>query len=264
MSELPRINPDYLASLKDSEYRAITRESFSSIKYILDSPKIYQHYKNKPFTGSSATLLGTAIHHYLQGNKHLVAFSVIDKRKKEEYAKFQIEFMELAGEEGIIVPKSFEEKTAFIMKNLNENEVALRLLGNCQFEVPYLFDLGGIPLKGKVDGVYGQAQSDTPGYLLEIKTSSQATTALEFKEEAKERHYDMQAAMYLHAHDQKHMERLEHYFIVVNTIVPFKVAVYKSSREFIKGGEKKLNEALHKYKTYIINKEEYFEDAEEI
>lgn len=246
-------------TLSDKEYRSLPAESFSSIKYILDSPTTFLYYKNKPFKGSDATLLGTTIHHYLQGNKHLVAFSVIDKRKKEEYAKFEKEFLELAGEEGIIVPKSFEEKVSSVLVNLADNKKAIQLLDNCEFEIPYFFEVEGINLKGKVDGVNHK-------YLLEIKTSSQATTAYEFKEEAKDRHYDMQAAMYLLANNMTHQHSvpLDHYFIVVNTVAPFKVSVYKSSKEFLKEGEKKLYEAIDRYKRYIINNEEYEDEVESI
>lgn len=243
--------------LTDKEYRALPVESFSSIKYILESPKTFMYYKNKPFKGSDATLLGTSVHHYLQGNRRFVAFSVIDKRKKEEYAKFEKEFSELAGEEGIIVPKSFEDKINTIMVNLNSNPKALQLLEESQFEVPYFFKIDGVDLKGKVDGVNHE-------YLLEIKTSSQATTAYDFKEEAKDRHYDMQAAMYLKGHEETHGKKLDHYFIVVNTVAPFKVAVYKSSKEFLKEGERKLYEAISRYKKYIINGEEFEEEVESI
>lgn len=252
------LNPEEISTLSEKEYRAFPVESFSSIKYILESKDAFLYYKNKPFKGSDATLLGTTVHHFLQGNKHLVAYSVIDKRKKEEYAKFQEEFLSLAGDEGIIVPKSFEEKVSSIMANLNSNDKALQLLDGCQFETPYFFEVEGLQLKGKVDGVCDE-------YMLEIKTSSQATTAREFKEEAQDRHYDMQAAMYLYAHTQVTGCRPpNHYFIVVNTTAPFKVAVYKSSKEFLKEGEKKLYEAVNRYKKYIINNEEYEDEIESI
>ena len=74
-----------LGNISESEYRALPIESYSSLKYLLSSPKDFLYYKNNPFKGSNSTLLGTAIHHYLQGNRHLVAFSTIDKRKKEMY-----------------------------------------------------------------------------------------------------------------------------------------------------------------------------------
>jgi hypothetical protein len=50
----------------------------------------------------------------------------------------------------------------------------------------------------------------------------------------------------------------------VNTTAPFKVAVYKSSKEFLKEGEKKLYEAVNRYKKYILNNEEYEDEVEHI
>jgi hypothetical protein len=210
-----------IQALSDKDYRAYERESFSSLKYILKSPKDFLYYKEKPFSGSTASLLGTCIHHYLQGNRHLVAFSPYPKLKKhiEATEEFERNFRSTIdiGEEGVIVPKSFEPKLNAIAKNFNEHRLASKLLSTCEFEKAYLFEINGLPLKGKVDGV-------GPNGVVEIKSSSQATTFEEFKAEAEERDYDLQAAMYCMATGCG-----THYFIVVNTQEPFKVQVYKSS-----------------------------------
>jgi len=240
-----------ISQLSEKEYRSLEIESFSSIKHILESPQTFIHYKEKPFKGSPATLLGTSIHHYLQGNKQLVAFQNLPKLKKneKENKKFEEDFRKIAGEDGIIVPKAFEEKLLSIEKNFNENKQAVRLLSQCEFEKPYLFTINGVDLKGKIDGV-------APEYILEIKSSSQATTAEEFKKEALERDYDMQAYFYTVAASKMH-----HYFIVVNTQEPYKVAVYRSSYDFIVSGHSKAVEATSRYKRYIINKEKW-DDSE--
>jgi uncharacterized protein YdbL (DUF1318 family) len=145
------------------------------------------------------------------------------------------------------------------MTNFNSNEQAVKLIDGCVFEVPYLFSVDGMEFKGKVDGV-------GDGYLLEIKTSSQATTAVEFREEAQERHYDMQAAMYLIAHqdNDKLLKAADHYFLVINTQAPFKVSVYKSSPAFIQSGVNKICEAVNSYRRFIINGEKYEKGIETI
>ncbi len=232
-----------ISELSEKDYRAFNRESFSSIKYILESPNTYKYYKDKPFTGNAASLLGTCIHHYIQGNRHLVAFNELSKTKKNAEAnqEFEKNFRDSAGEDGIIVPKSFEPKLQTIMKNFNDNIHATSLIDGCTFEKAYLFDLHGVPLKGKLDGVGND-------YVVEIKSSSQATNAKEFKEEALMRHYDMQAFMYLHAAGLK-----KHFFIVINTQEPYKVSVYKSSLEFLNSGVDKAYKAAQLYKKYIID-----------
>ncbi len=251
-----------MTELTDKEYRALPVESFSSIKYILDSPQSFLHFKAKPFKGSDASLLGTTIHNYLQGNKHLVAFNHIKrttKKAKEEYLAFEEEFRSRVGEEGILVPGTFEPIVNSIMTNYNSNTQATALMDGCQYEVPYFFKVNDMDFKGKVDAV-------GPDRMVEIKTSSQATNALEFREEATERHYDLQAAMYLcgDMDTNQRPKALQHYFIVVNTQAPYKVAVYKSSPEFIKGGVQKLYEAVDRYNRFIIEGEKYDEEVESI
>lgn len=232
-------------NLSEKDYRAYALESYSSLKYLLTSPIEYMYYKNNPFKGSNSTLLGTSIHNYLQGNKHLVAFSIVDKRKKEEYAKFVEEFRSLAGDEGIIVPASFEKTLENIMKNASENKKVQKLLEGIQIEYPVIAEYCGLQYKAKIDGLGDD-------YVLEIKSSSQATTAEEFKAECLERDYDLQAYMYLHA-----TNRTKHFFVVVNTTAPFKVEAYKTSAETLISGEMKLIKIVNDYKKYIIDNHPY-------
>lgn len=242
-----------ISQMNEKDYRAYDRESFSSIKYILESPQSFLHYKEKPFQGSTSSLLGTCIHHYLQGNRHLVAFNALPKIKKnaEALKEFEENFRALTGEDGVIVPSSFEPKISSIVKNFNENDKAFNILSQCEFEKAFLFEINGVPLKGKIDGV-------SSNYIVEIKSSSQATSLVDFKEEAYDRNYDMQAYMYTVASKTN-----THYFIVANTTDPFKVSIYKSSKEFLESGRKKAIEATNRYKKYIIGKAKW-DDSNEI
>ena len=235
-------------TLTEAEYRAYPAESYSSIKYLLDSPQTFLYYKSKPFQGSDSTLLGTAVHNYFQGNKHLITYSIVDKRKKAEYEEFEKNFRSLAGEDGIIVPKSFEEKINAVMSNLNKNTNATNLLDGCKFEEPFLFEIGGISLKGKVDGI----KKDR---IVEIKTSSMATDAHEFRREAYNRDYDLQAYLYCQA-----AKVSKHYFIVANTTAPYKVSVYKSSQSLLDSGKEKAAIVVDRYKRYILGNEVYVDE----
>jgi CRISPR/Cas system-associated exonuclease Cas4 (RecB family) len=238
--------------LTDKEYRAYPAESYSSIKHLLDSPATFLYYKSKPFEGSDSTLLGSAIHHFMQGNRHLVTFNHIlrtSKERKLEYIEFEKNFRDLAGEDGIILPKSMEEKINCIMLNFNENDKAIKLLTECTFEEPFLFECNGVPLKGKIDGI----KEDR---VVEIKTSSQATDSFSFRREAKDRDYDLQAYLYLLASKKKH-----HYFLVANTVAPFKVSIYKSSNEFIEQGKQKAKIVTERYIKHILNGEPYVDEG---
>lgn len=236
-----------LHELTDAEYRALPYESYSSIKHLLDSPQVFKYFKENPFKGSDSTLLGTTIHHYLQGNKHLVAFNAVDKRKKEEYAEFETLFREVAGEEGIIVPKSFEEKVSCIMKNFNDNPGAIRILNGCEIEIPFLLTFNDVTLKGKVDGF----RKDT---IAEIKTTSMAQDLDSFRKEALFRDYDLQAFLYTLG-----LNASNHYFIVCGTTPPYTVNIYKTSERFLESGKRKAEIVTDRYKRHIINNEPFNE-----
>jgi hypothetical protein len=235
----------------DSDYRSLDRESFSSIKYLLESPAIYWHYKEKPFKGSPSALLGTCVHHYLQGNKHLVAFNYLNRIKKneEEILKQEKEFFEKVGSEGVIAPGSFQEKLEKIEQNFLNNKTAISLLKGSVFEKAFLFEINEVGLKGKVDFITENNE------IVEIKTSGQATDVNAFREEALQRNYDLQAYFYLTATGAS-----KHYFIIVNTNDPYRIMVHPTSQKFIESGKKKAFIATERYKKYILGKEEWAND----
>jgi hypothetical protein len=245
-----------LKFVTDSDYRALDRESFSSIKYLLESPAIYWHYKEKPWKGSPAALLGTCVHHYLQGNKNLVEFNYLSRIKKneEEILRQEQEFIAKVGSEGIIAPGSFKEKLDRIEENFLANKMAVSLLQECEFEKAFLFELNGVPMKGKLDGLKSNPDIET----VEIKTSSQATDVSLFREEAYEANYDMQAYLYLTASGAK-----KHTFIIVNTREPYRIMVHPSSAKFIESGRKKALLATERYKKHILGKEEWSNEVVE-
>lgn len=243
-----------ILQLSEKEYRAFPAESFSSLKYILgkNGPHDFLHFKSKPFKGSAASLLGTCIHHVIQGNKHLIEYTTLTNTKKneEELRALKDDLYKRVGEEGILVPETFKEKLTLIEQNFLKNSAATGLMAKCDVETAYSFVLNGVPFKGKVDGV--SKRNEGIPFVLEIKSSSQAVTVSEFREEAYERDYDMQAAMYLHATGGE-----KHFFIHVGTTAPFNISVYESSKEFLQSGVKKSLEAAERYKKYILDKEEW-------
>ena len=249
-----------MTKLTDSEYRLIDCESFSSIKYLLDSPLEYRRNKVTPFTGSAATLLGTAIHHYLQGNRHLVAINPYKSTASEGFGEFKESFMESVGEDGVILPKSAEEKLNAIMMNFNANSFACDLMSKVEHEVPMFFEFNGVKLKGKGDG-------HITGLVSEVKSTGSCEDAWQFKQNAViAKHYDLQAFMYLtgygYTEEQFVAGDVKHYFIAALTRPPYTVNAYKLSYESYKRGEKKLYKVTSDYKKYIIRGEDFIPEPE--
>lgn len=213
-------------SLSEKEYRAYDLESYSSLKYLLSSVSAFIRAEETPFTGNEYTLLGTAIHNYLQGCKNLVKF--------EPYIKCEIDSEDL-----IVVPQSFKEKLDSILENLRNHAEVRSILESptVKFEVPYLGKFKSLEFKSKLDIVVNLQRVG------EIKTSSKANSLEIFRKEAYERHYDLQAAMYLKSSGAK-----EHFFIVVNTVYPYSVEYYPTSQIFINSGKVKLEKIERIYR----------------
>ena len=246
-----------ISKLGEKEYRALPYESFSSIKHILESPIEWQRNKDTPFKGSPATDLGTAIHHYIQGNKHLVAVHPFSTKKSVGYAEWEADFFERVGSDGIVITPSLEAKVMAIMSNFNANSNAIALIEFGICEVPFLFELSGMKFKGKTDFTFPSTKK-----IVEIKSTGSCEDAWSFHENAViAKHYDMQAFMYLEGigvtEDEMRTGEAEHFFIVALTKPPYSVNTYRLSFASYMRGKLKALRAVADYKKYIINKLPY-------
>lgn len=251
-----------IENISDKEYRALEAESYSSLKNLLKSPKAFLDAKSKPFTGNSATLLGTAVHHFIQNNAHLVYFKSDEKGKeaKAESEKLQEEFLK-ANPDGMIISEIYRERIETIYNNCITDPRVKQILDKCEYEIPFngvdslvYADNERVNLKGKVDGY-------NIGFLMDIKTTSQGVTTKEFRETVKNLHYDFQASLYLLLSNSKHRN---YYFIVCNTSKPYDVNIFKASKKTLESGDEKIVIALDRYRRYIKNKEVWFEPIEEV
>jgi len=161
----------------------------------LDSPDAFLYQKEHPFQGSDSTLLGTAVHHMLQGNSHLVVYSTVDKRKKQNMQNSSETSKKKHVEGSHHCTMFFQRKIGCDTGEREQNPYVKEVLEGCMFEVPKVIDTGSIQFKGKVDAV--KHHKDWGIHcIVEIKTSSMASDLESFRKEAYNRHYDMQAHMY--------------------------------------------------------------------
>lgn len=239
-----------LTNISEKDYRALEAESFSSIKALLKGPKEYFYYKETPFKGNVATDFGTAIHHLLQGNKHLIGFC--NRTNKTAFTEYEKIHMETVGEEGIILSLSYKDKFEAIEKAFR-NEIQIpEIVSLFAYEVALEAMVEDVRIKGKVDGLAN-------GSILEIKTYGQGSGLEDFRRIAYSRHYDMQAYMYCMLSNST-----KHYTLAVSTSEPYSIGMYMASEEYLDSGRKKFAIALARYKKYVVNKESYETQFEEL
>lgn len=252
-----------LKDISEADYRALEVESFSSLKYLLKGPKHYFVMKKTPFKGSSSTDFGTAIHHLLQGNKDYVAF--MNKTNKEKYEEFKWEFMLKTKQEGVILQQSYKAKFDAIEKAFQDKPNIVELIKTFAYESAFVDEFNGVKLKGRIDGIKPldlkerTSNKDCIIQTLEIKTYGQGCGLDDFRRLAYQRDYDMQAYMYTLFSGSS-----IHYFVAISTSEPFTIDIHPASDEFLGSGMNKLIKATNAYKRYVINKEPYDAEYEEL
>lgn len=226
-------------------------ESFSSLSKILVSVAEYKNNKLKPFKGNSSTQLGSAIHHYLQGNHQYVGVNPFERRSKEgkiKSAEFEEEFRKEHGRNAVILTKSQFEVVFEIYTQFITNKKVSDLLKQCDFETELWYSPHeSFNLKGYLDGI-----NVKKGIIVEIKTSSYVNSLSEFRDSAYNRHYDMQAALYKIMAETIYQKPFDHYFIVATTRAPHQIFLTKSSETFLKSGEEKLFKSVKLYDKHIL------------
>lgn len=261
--------------MADAEYFALERISFSSLKYILDSPTKYLHQKQFPFRGNEATELGTAIHMWLQGDKDKIVFepdlSHI-KTKEGVVAKnprMTNEGKAIIEEFRASVPKdkiaaTFETRTLLyrVEEQFKSNQDIQKLISKVKdIEGAYLTEIEGVNFKGKLD-FEGQ------DFIMDLKSTGKPANKKSFRYTVDDSHYDMQAAIYLTMKAEVlkcAVTDLDYYIVAVETFAPYEVVPYKLSRETLERGFHKLGEAISLYKTFVLEKKQpFYKQLEEL
>ena len=107
-------------------------------------------------------------------------------------------------------------------------------------ETIYTNELEGVKTKCKVDGIKFDS------HIVDLKTTS--SNVMEFAKSCYKFDYDQAAAMYCDIVDLK-----EYYFVVVETMYPYNVGIFKADESFLERGREKYKKGLNDL-SYYINK----------
>jgi len=253
--------------LADSEYFALDRLSFSSVKYLLDSPAKFLHQKQNPFKGNEFTELGTAIHMYLQNSKDMIAYEpdLSGIKTKEgviarnpgmtnEGKALIKEFRDNLPKGVVAVPFETKQLLFQVEDNFKSNvEIADLMKKITSIEGAYLCDIGDLKFKGKVD-------FEGENFIVDLKSTGKSASLNSFRYTIRDSHYDLQAAIYLTMKAEAQniaVETLDYYIIAVETFAPYEVVPYQLSRETLEVGFHKLAEVQELYKEFVQPKKAY-------
>ena len=222
--------------------------SYSSLKWLLKSPKWFAHKKRKPDPETQALRDGTLVHAaILEPTKYAEQFHFIDvSSKNTKIWKLAVE------KHGKVNTYTLKEKymndrvaAAFL-----QNDACTKFLQGAEVEVPELIQMNGLPIRGKAD-IY-----KTGEYVADVKTTGDGVEWITLKNGEQKNQfaftiekydYDLQAYLYTEM-----FQVPDFYWLVVDKITT-DIGVFKASEETLESGKNKLEAALALYEAFFID-----------
>ena len=205
--------------------------SSSSLKTVLKSPKTYRNvlkYGNN--IDSPALRAGKLLHWMILEPRTLDSKIFVDVKTRTTKV-----YKEALAEHGEVYLESERSAAERLADALLRNEAALELLNKAEFEVPEIAMIDGLPFRGKAD-ILKQDQ------IIDLKTTQDLT---QFRWSAEKYGYNLQAWMYCK------MFNIDKFTFLVIDKGSCDIGVFEASKEFIKKGKEKFNQAVSNYKYFF-------------
>ena len=208
--------------------------SSSSIKLLVDSPKKY-YFVNKYGNAESQGLRdGTLLHTLILEPEKWDQFHFVDVLSKNSKA-----YKEAKAEFGTVYTKKEKQDAERVADAILKNEAALKLMSDCEFEVPVLGEVMGMPFRGKAD-ILGTNR------ICDIKTTSDIKA---FPYSARKYGYDVQVYLYCELFN---IDYSNFKFLVVDK-GSLDIGVWDVSEQFYLKGKEKVELGIETYKEYFQN-----------
>ena len=208
--------------------------SSSSLKLLLDSPKTYRNVTQYGSPESQALRDGWLFHTAILEPEVFESQIFVDVASKNTKA------YKLAKEEHGRVFTMTERKDAErIADAFLRNTKAVELIRDCEFEVPVIGDVMGLPFRGKAD-VLGKNR------IVDLKTTTDLKASFPYS--AKKYSYDMQCYLYSNLFGIDYQDFV---FLAIDKR-SLDIGVYHCSEEFYYSGEQKVQNAIDIYDSYFL------------
>ena len=229
---------EILELMKDDEfyygYLGKAALSSSSIKLLLDSPKKYKYVTEYGSQESNALDAGWLFHTAILEPDVFEKQIYVDVQSKNSKA------YKLAKEEhGKVFTIKQKNDAERLADAFLRNEQALKLITNCEFEVPEIGMIQGYPFRGKADILDSYR-------LCDLKTTSDLKA---FPYAARKYGYDVQVYLYTELFKKPY----EEFKFVAIDKGSLDIGIYDVSQEFYESGKAKVTKALETYQAFFID-----------
>lgn len=208
--------------------------SSSSIKLLNSSPKKYYYVTKYGNEESQALRDGWLFHTSILEPEKFAEQTFVDVQSKNTKA-----YKEALAEHGKVFTKKERSDTERLQDAFFRNEQALKLITDCEFEVPAVGVIDGLPFRAKADVL-----SKTG--IVDLKTT---TDIRAFPYSAKKYGYDIQVYIYCQLFNVPYTEFK---FIALDKGT-LDIAIYDVSEDFYLEGERKTLEAIDRYRMFFID-----------
>lgn len=208
--------------------------SSSSLKLLLDSPKTYRNVTEYGNPESQALRDGWLFHTAILEPEVFSSQIFVDVQSKNTKA-----YKEAKEQHDKVFTMTEKNDAERIADAFLRNTKAVELIRDCQFEVPVIGEIMGLPFRGKAD-VLGKNR------IVDLKTTTDLKASFPYS--AKKYSYDMQCYLYsnLFGIDYK-----DFVFLAIDKR-SLDIGVYYCSEEFYYSGEQKVQHAIDIYDSYFL------------
>ena len=229
---------EILELMKDDEfyygYLGKAALSSSSIKLLLDSPKKYKYVTQYGSQESNALDAGWLFH------TAILEPDVFEKQIFVDVQSKNTKAYKLAKEEhGKVFTIKQKNDAERLADAFLRNEHALKLITNCEFEVPAIGMIQGYPFRGKADVLDSYR-------IVDLKTTSDLKA---FPYAARKYGYDVQVYLYSELFNKPYNEFK---FAAIDK-GSLDIGIYDVSEEFYLQGKAKVTKAIETFETFFIN-----------
>jgi len=221
--------------------------SYSTLKWLLKSPKWFAHMKKKGMTESQALRDGKLVHTEILEPQKYGQFHFVDTSSKNT-TKWK-----LAKEtHGADVTYTLKEKymCSRIASAFLQNDSCVSFLKGSETEVPALVEIDGLAVRGKAD-IFKAGE-----FVADVKTTNDGLKDVELKDGSVRNQfgftiskydYDLQAYLYTQLYDVP-----DFYWLVVDKTTT-DIGIFKASEETLEMGRIKLEAAIALYKAFFVD-----------
>jgi len=204
--------------------------SSSLLKPMMKSPKAFLKAKNES-DDKQAYRDGRLIHLNILEEHKLNDLVIIEGTKATKAYK------EAVQEYGssMVYTKSEYDNAFFTSKAIKDCDEAMELLEGCDFEVPAIGTIDGLPIRAKADAIKGKT-------IIDLKTTGDIS---KWTKSARWFDYNLQAALYLE------LFQADMFIFLVLDKDTKDIGIFDCSTEFIEEGYNKLNRAIANYKYWF-------------